>query len=162
MKFRKATPEDAKDLITLTHTAFLRYAREVGKSVRGTSETYDDILFDIENKYVLIAQDDNGIAGAARIEVLGNVAYVSRLCSSESHKEVNAGGQIIEKIKDIFDVDALCLHTSTKISSLVMFYYRCGFYIHSVCYKRGYPRGLFVCNLKENTDIDYMTVINER
>lgn len=159
MIFRQATPEDAKELITLTHTAFLRYAREVGRSVRGTSETFDDILYDIESKYVLLAVDehDNKLAGAVRVEVIGSIAYISRLCSSEKYKDSGTGFQLIEKIKSIFDVEALCLHTSTKITSLVMFYYRCGFYIHSVNHDRGYPRGLFVCPLGDNnTDIDYL------
>lgn len=155
MIFRKATQDDAKELITLTHTAFLRYAREVGQTVKGVSETFDDILNDIENKYVLLAFDNDELVGAIRLETIENIVYISRLCSSKSSKESNVGALLIEKAKELVEADALCLHTSTKISSLVMFYYKCGFYIESIKHDRGYPRGLFVCKLKDNKNVNY-------
>ena len=155
MIFRQATTEDAKELISLTHTAFLRYAREVGKSVKGISETYDDIIWDIEHKYVLLAIEASEIIGAVRVETIENISYISRLCASNSYKELNVGAMLIDKIKETVTTDALCLHTSTKISSLVVFYYKCGFYIEDISHQRGYPRGLFVCNLKNDNDIDF-------
>lgn len=156
MIFRQATQEDAKNLLTLTHTAFLRYAQEVGQSVKGVSETYDDILSDIEKKYVLLAFDEDELVGAVRLETIENIVYISRLCASKGKKETNVGALLIEKAKNIAKADALCLHTGTKLSSLVVFYYRCGFYIKSVSNDRGYPRGLFVCQLTENENIDYV------
>ncbi len=162
MIFRKATQEDAKDLITLTHTAFLRYEREVGQRVKGVSETFDDILYDIENKYVLLAIDDNELIGAIRLEHIENIVYISRLCASENNKNINVGAMLLDKAKDLVSADALCLHTSTKISSLVMFYYKCGFYIESIKHDRGYPRGLFVCNLCEKDKIDYQLLTKNK
>lgn len=162
MIFRQATADDAKDLLTLTHTAFIRYAREVGKNVKGVSETYDDILEDIENKYVLLAIDEDQLVGAIRLETIENIVYISRLCSSKGNKEINVGALLIEKTKELVEADALCLHTGTKISSLVMFYYRCGFYIDSVSHEKGYPRGLFVCKLTDNDDIDYVKLTEDK
>lgn len=163
MKFRKATPDDAKAILTLTHTAFLRYAQEVGKAVKGTTETIDDVISDIEEKYVLVCVDDNGeIQGSVRCEQIENVVYISRLASARNASVANVGVALMEKAKEIFNVDALILHTSTKIKNLVMFYYGLGFYIADVDNTRSYPRGLFVCPLTNNKDYDPIALAKER
>lgn len=162
MIFRQATIEDAKNIITLTHTAFLRYAREIGQTVSGTTETYDDIIYDIENKLVLLAIENDELIGAVRVETIENISYISRLCSSNSYKELNVGALLIEKVKEQVTTDALCLHTCTKIPALVVFYYKCGFYIEDVSHKKGYPRGLFVCPVNPDKSIDYVAITQNK
>ena len=160
MEFKKAQKSDANELLTLTHNAFLRYAKEVGKEVKGATETLEDVTFDIENKYVLLAVDNNKIIGAVRLETIGDIIYVSRLCSDKGNK--STGEKLLRKAKEIANAKALCLHTSTKIPSLVSFYYKCGFYVHSVSHKRGYPRGLFVSELSDCSGLDFESSTKDR
>lgn len=154
MNFRKATAADAQEILELTHIAFMRYANEVGKPVAAVSETLDDVLNDIETKDIYIAIEDDKIVGAIRIKILGEIAYLSRFCAVPAKEGLHVGKDLMDLIKNDLDVQAICLHTSTKLYSLVIFYYRCGFYVHSVSHDRGYPRGLFVCKLTDN-DLDY-------
>ncbi|MBQ9624672.1 MAG: GNAT family N-acetyltransferase [Clostridia bacterium] len=153
MNFKKAEKEDAEKLLALTHNAFLRYAKEVGQQVKGVSETLEDIIYDIEKKYVLLAYKDDELVGATRLEDIENIVYISRLCASDTSS--NIGKQLIAEAKRIKADKPLCLHTSTKISSLVGFYYKCGFYVQSVSHKKGYPRGLFVYCNENCEEIDF-------
>lgn len=154
MNFRTATTDDAREILTLTHTAFMRYAQAIGQSVRGTTETLDDVIYDIENKTVLLAISEGTIVGAIRCEQLDHIVYASRFCSLPNTKEENVGYRLMDRVKEEFPVDAICLHTCTRLTKLVMFYYRCGYYVHSVSHQRGYPRGLFVCRLTD-AELDY-------
>ena len=163
MKFRKATPDDAKAILTLTHTAFLRYAQEVGKAVKGTTETIDDVIDDIEEKYVLVCEDEKGdIQGCVRCEKIENTMYISRLAAAKHSTVPNVGALLMDRVKELFDVDALLLHTSSKIRNLVMFYYNLDFHIVEIDSSRGYPRALFVCPLTNNKDYDPIALAQGR
>ena len=158
MKFKKATADDAKTLLEITHTAFMRYANEVGQSVAGTTENLDDILSDIEHKDVYLAIHEGQTVGSIRVQMIEDIAYLSRFCALPNTEGLQIGRNLMEHLKNKLKVNALVLHTGTKLTRLVIFYYRCGFYVHSVSHQRGYPRGLFVCKLGEgNPDYDSLT-----
>ena len=160
LKVRRATEEDAKEILNLILSAFSRYSNEVGIKVAALTESEDDIIQDIKNKNVFVAVADNKVVGSVRYEIIKNIAYISRFCSATDTKLINIGKSLIDYVKEecyVSGINAICLHTSTKLSGLVNFYYKCGFFVFDVNRSHGYPRGLFVCSLT-GLESDYISL----
>lgn len=141
-----ATEEDIPAIHKITRHAFIKYCEDAGLDfdIAALNETYDDIKRDIETKNVFVVRIDDEPVGAVRVEILEKgEAYLSRFAVDDSHRNSGIGKilmSVVDKIMKQHGVKRLCLHTCSKVTALIRFYYGRGFYISSVDYSRGYPR----------------------
>ena len=143
---KHATEEDIPAIHKITKDAFLKYCESAGLNydIEALTETYEDIKEDIKHKNVFVVRIDNEPVGAVRVEILpDNEAYLSRFAVASSHRNNGIGKilmNVVDKVMREYDVHILRLHTSSKVTALIRFYYGRGFYISGVEYTRGYPR----------------------
>lgn len=143
---KAATDEDIPAIHKITHDAFLKYCENAGLdyNIEALTETYDDIKNDIETKNVFVVRIDNEPVGAVRIEILpNNEAYLSRFAVASTNRNNGIGKilmKVVDKIMKENNIKILRLHTCSKVTALIRFYYGRGFYISNVDYGRGYPR----------------------
>ena len=143
---KSATEEDIPAIHKITHDAFLKYCENAGLdyNIEALTETYDDIRRDIETKNVFVVRIDDEPVGAVRIEILpNNEAYLSRFAVGDSHRNSGIGKilmSVVDKVMKENNVKLLKLHTCSKVTALIRFYYGRGFYISNVDYSRGYSR----------------------
>ncbi|MBQ7109363.1 MAG: GNAT family N-acetyltransferase [Clostridia bacterium] len=141
-----ATEEDIPAIHKITRHAFIKYCEDAGLDfdIAALTETYDDIRADIETKNVFVVRIDDEPVGAVRVELQeNNQAYLSRFAVDDSHRNSGIGKilmSVVDKIMKQNNVKLLRLHTCSKVTALIRFYYGRGFYISSVDYSRGYPR----------------------
>lgn len=153
---RSARIEDIPHIADITAEAFGKYAQDLGQpqKVAALRETEEDILRDLTGKTVLIGLLDGKEMGSIRFEVLpGNIAYISRFGVKLMAQGCGMGRALmgeVEKRCRALSLDAVVLHTSSKMSSLVRFYYGQGYYIHSTSTEKGYIRALLVRELNDN------------
>ena len=146
---RIATYDDIPDIIEITKEAFVKYAELAGvETTAALSETYDDVKKDIDTKIVLIAFSDGVPVGSVRVEVFeDSTAYLSRFGVKITSQNNGIGKSIMNLVDRIMKkkgVKKIELHTGSKITSLIRFYYGRGFYIDSTDKSRGYIRALLV------------------
>lgn len=143
---KAATDEDIPAIHKITHDAFLKYCEmaELDYNIEALTESYEDIKNDIETKNVFVVRIDDEPVGAVRIELLPNhEAYLSRFAVASSNRNNGIGKilmKVVDKVMKENSVKTLRLHTSSKVTALIRFYYGRGFYISGVEYSRGYPR----------------------
>lgn len=148
-QIRIATAEDIPAIREMTREAFLKYKEMTGSDhLDALKETEEDIKNDIENKIVLVALDDGEYVGSVRVEVFpDNTAYLTRFGVRVSNQNNGIGKSmmnLIDKIMIAKGVKKISLHTGSKITSLIRFYYGRGFYIESTENTRGYIRAKLV------------------
>ena len=143
---KAATEEDIPAIHKITHDAFLKYCEMAGLDydIEALTETFDDIRNDINTKNVFVVRIDDEPVGAVRIEILpDNEAYLSRFAVASNHRNNGIGKilmNVVDKVMRENNIKTLRLHTSSKVTALIRFYYGRGFYISGVEYSRGYPR----------------------
>ncbi len=143
---KSATEEDIPAIHKITHDAFLKYCEMAGLdyNIEALTETYDDIRRDIETKNVFVVRIDDEPVGAVRIKLLpNNEAYLSRFAVASSNRNNGIGKilmKVVDKVMKENNVKTLRLHTCSKVTALIRFYYGRGFYISDVEYSRGYAR----------------------
>lgn len=141
-----ATEDDIPAIHKITRHAFIKYCEDAGLDfdIAALNETYDDIKRDIETKNVFVVRIDDEPVGAVRVEILDKgEAYLSRFAVDDSHRNSGIGKilmSVVDKVMRQHNVKLLRLHTCSKVTALIRFYYGRGFYISSVDYSRGYPR----------------------
>ena len=141
-----ATEEDIPAIHKITRHAFIKYCEDAGLDfdIAALTETYDDIRADIKTKNVFVVRIDDEPVGAVRVELQeNNQAYLSRFAVDDSHRNSGIGKilmSVVDKIMKQNNVKILRLHTCSKVTALIRFYYGRGFYISEVEYSRGYPR----------------------
>lgn len=146
---RIATYDDIPDIMKITKEAFLKYA-ELAKieTTPAIHETYDDVKKDIDEKIVLIAFSDGIPVGSVRVQVFDdNTAYLSRFGVKVTSQNNGIGKSIMNLVDRIMikkGVKKICLHTGSRVTSLIRFYYGRGFYIDSTDKSKGYVRALLV------------------
>ena len=72
-----------------------------------------------------------------------NEAYLSRFAVASSNRNNGIGKilmKVVDKVMKENNVKTLKLHTCSKVTALIRFYYGRGFYISDVEYSRGYAR----------------------
>ena len=145
---RKATIEDIAEVQQITKEAFEKYVELAGITVPvdALEETYDAVKKDIETKEVLVAFLDDIPVGSARISFLSeDSAYLTRFGVRLAYQN-NGVGKAIMNVIDLHmqqaGVKKLYLHTASKFTALVRFYYSRGFYIDSTTKDKGYIRAL--------------------
>lgn len=146
---RMATYDDIDDILSITKEAFLKYAELAGiETTQALNETYEDVKRDIDTKIVLIAFSDGVPVGSVRVEVFDdNTAYFSRFGVKVTSQNNGIGKSILNLVDRIMKkkgVKKLSLHTASKITSLIRFYYGRGFYIDSTDKSKGYVRALLI------------------
>ena len=153
IQIRPATAEDVKNIQSITLEAFNKYALDLGMPEKVTAlyETEADILSDIENKHVLVGFLDGEMMGSIRFDVITpELAYISRFGVRLIGQGCGMGRALMSAVADAcraMGVKAIALHTSSRMSSLVRFYYGQGYYVHSTLTGKGYIRALMVKDL---------------
>ena len=167
--FKKAGPQDAADIKSVTRKAFANYAREIRqeKSVAALHETDEAICSDITRKHVYLCEVDGCVAGSVRFEVLREgIAYLSRLAVDPEYQSLGIGGLLLEKVRRecvTLDVRAITLHTASRMRSTVAFYLKNGYYIHSITRDKEYIRAFMVNELTEMDELfDYESIVGKR
>ena len=147
---RVATYEDIPDIMRITREAFISYRELAGiESTPALNESYRDIENDLKTKIVLIAFSNGDPVGSVRLEINKETqtAYLSRFGVKTTSQNNGIGKSIMNIVDKIMldqGVKHLSLHTASKISSLIRFYYGRGFYIDSTDKSKGYIRALLV------------------
>ena len=164
LDIRPAREDDIDAIHAITQEAFYKYARDLGLPhlVTALQETPEAIRKDMAIKRVLVGFLDGEPVGSIRYEVLpGNIAYISRFGVKLIAQGCGMGHALVKAVESecrTQGVDAVILHTSSKMSSLVRFYYGCGFYVHSVNTSRGYYRALLCRELDTDEQFRLETV----
>lgn len=147
---RVANHEDISDIMSITREAFVKYRELAGiENTPALDETYEEIEKDLEKKIVLIAFSNGDPVGSVRLEIdsENKTAYLSRFgvkITSQNNGIGKSIMNIVDKIMLDQGVKKLSLHTASKITSLIRFYYGRGFYIDSTDKSKGYIRALLV------------------
>lgn len=145
---RRATVDDAPAVFSILQTAFIEYGRITGQSkLEALFETIEDIRKEIETKTVYIAVIDNAIVGTVRLDINGYQAYLSRFAVDRNNRNIGIGKSlmnIVDKYLEEKKVRKVTLHTASKHSILMRFYYGRGFYVEKIETDRGYLRARLV------------------
>jgi len=164
---RKAVVEDVEEIRILARDSFRIYTENAGikELVNVLNESYEDVKFDIETKYVFVAIYNEEIIGSVRIEIKpDNTAYLSRFGISVLFQNNGVGKLLMRAVDDsmeILGIDNLYLHTASRMFSLIKFYYGGGFYIESTTKDRGYIRALLCKEYKTDEESLYGSYKNK-
>lgn len=162
---KEATPADAEAIQEIMQDAFHKYERDLGMTghVKALQETVEDIRRDIEKKTVLVGFVDGVAVGSVRVEIMGDLAYLSRFGVRSAITKSGIGGMLIDRVEVLCreqSVRAIALHTSSRMFGLIRFYYGHGYFIHSTDGSRGYIRALLVHELEMPGNYDLAPVMN--
>ncbi|MPN33435.1 hypothetical protein SDC9_180922 [bioreactor metagenome] len=147
------------DIYAITQEAFSKYAFDLGRPdlVMALKETADDIRRDIAHKHVFVALLDSQPVGSIRYELKHGIGYISRFGVKLTAQSCGIGHALIQAVVDdcrANNIPAIALHTSSKMSSLIRFYYGHGFYIRTTSTDRGYVRALLIKELQPDFEPD--------
>ena len=162
---KEATPADAEAIQEIMQDAFHKYERDLGMTghVKALQETVEDIRRDIEKKTVLVGFVDGVAVGSVRVEIMGDLAYLSRFGVRSAITKSGIGGMLIDRVEVLCreqSVRAIALHTSSRMFGLIRFYYGHGYFIHPTDESRGYIRALLVHELEMPGNYDLAPVMN--
>ena len=149
---RRAEPTraDALAVQSVMRDSFEKYKQHAGvpNTPGALSETLEDILDDIKNSYVYLAVVDGEPVGSIRINIeTPEYAYIKRFGVREGYQSIGIGKSfmnLVDKLLRSKGVKYAGLHTASKYTALVRFYYGCGFYVKSTEDTRGYLRAYLV------------------
>lgn len=143
---RKAVKEDACSIQGILQESFKKYMMDTG--LQGTMEALQESIKNIEaaieSQEAYIALIDEVPVGTIRVRLNeDNTAYLSRFGVRLDYHNIGIGKALInlvDKILKTRGVKSVTLHTASKYSELIRFYYGRGFYVRSVSEDRGYLR----------------------
>ncbi len=157
IKIREAVASDATQIHSVLAVSFGDYYTMLGITPPAISETIDDIKVDIERKNVLVARASSTLTvGTVRYHMIDNVCYISRFGILPNWQAGGTGEKLfleVEKRAKQLGAAAIMLHTASKLSKQVRYYYGQGFFIHSTETSKGYIRALFIKELEGNYTI---------
>ena len=163
---RRATEDDAAEILRITKAAFELYAKEVRKreSIKALFETIDDVKRDIADINVYVCEMDGEIIGSVRFRVLDkHIAYLSRFSMDPEVQNLGLGGLLLERVRlecINMGIHAITLHTASRMRSSVAFYLKNGYYIHSITKSSDYIRAFMVNELVTMDELfDYESVV---
>ena len=146
---RRARQEDAEAILEITRDAFTNYCKMVGiDDIEALHETVEDVKRDILNKTVLVAYIDESVVGSLRLSFddEAKAAYLSRFGVRREYRN-NGIGKSLVNMADIFAIRRgmkhMRLHTASKLTDIVRFYYSRGFYVESASNTGEYIRLCF-------------------
>ncbi|MBR4874608.1 MAG: GNAT family N-acetyltransferase [Clostridia bacterium] len=149
---RRATLDDVDAIEKITKDAFEKYIKLAGiTDTAALHETKEQIIKDINTKIVYVAYIKNMVVGSVRIELLDDeTAYLSRFGVNVEYQNLGIGKSMMNsldmELKEL-NVKRVILHTASKATPLVRFYYNRGFYIDSTTKDKGYIRALMIKDL---------------
>ena len=155
---RPATEADSSAIHRVTRAAFEVYGNDVRMpaAIIALRETEEDVRRMIRHAgsgvRVLVAEVEGVVVGSVRYQDIGGIGYLSRFAVRPDLQRGGIGRVLVQAVEDgcrAMGLPAIALHTSSRMSSLVHFYYRAGYFIHSTSTERGYIRALFVKELGE-------------
>lgn len=144
---RRANLSDVDSIQEITADAFKKYIALAGiDDTPALHETKEQIIEDIKNKIVYVAYIRNQVVGSVRIEILDeNTAYLSRFGVSMKYQNLGIGKSMMNAL-DMelaeMNIKEVILHTASKATPLMRFYYNRGFYVDEVSKDKGYIRVL--------------------
>ncbi|NLP13292.1 MAG: GNAT family N-acetyltransferase [Clostridium sp.] len=147
---RKAQLEDVEEIQRIIKEAFKKYMKEaqLTGTMEALEESLEDIKKDIETKEVFIAIINNIPVGTIRVETLpDNTAYISRFGVHPDYHNIGVGKTMMDLVGKLLvskGIRKVSLHTASKYSELMRFYYGRGFYVESTSKEKGYIRSLLV------------------
>lgn len=149
---RRATLDDVDSIVKITQEAFEKYIKLADiKDTPALHETREQVIKDIDTKIVYVAYINNQVVGSMRIELLDKeTAYLSRFGVNTEFQNLGIGKSMMNSLDmELADlkVKRVMLHTASKATSLVRFYYNRGFYIDSTTKDKGYIRALLIKDL---------------
>ena len=149
LEIRFATSEDAEDIVNITREAFALYKERSGAtSVDALTETRDDVINDIKNKFVFVALENNKAVGCVRVEIKDDkTAWLTRFAVKVDSHNGGIGKKLLARIDEVMEekgVKSISLYTASEVVSLMNFYNSCGFEIESTDNKRGYTRSKLI------------------
>ncbi len=152
---RLANYDDIPAIMNITREAFVKYQQMSGvEHLAALEESYNDVKKDIDTKVVLLALSDGDPVGSVRVKIFPDgTAYLSRFAVKLTSQNNGIGKSIMNLVDRIMlkrGVREIRLHTDSKITPLIRFYYGRGFYIDSTDKSRGYTRALLVKEYGEN------------
>ena len=125
MNIRAAVPSDSAGILKVTREAFTLYHDELHADyvVGGLVETEEDILSDIMNHHVYVAESDGEIVGSIRFtELTPDLAYIYRFGVSPAINNTGIGSHLLSTVIDECrksNFKAIALHQPIKgISAL--------------------------------------------
>ncbi len=165
IEIKEASIADAPAIADIMQDAFHKYERDLGMTghVTALKETVEDIERDIREKTVLVGYVNGVPVGSVRVEIMGDLAYLSRFGVRSANTKTGIGGMLINEVDNICreqSVRAIALHTSSKMYGLIRFYYGHGYFIHSTATDRGYIRALLVHELGLPGSYDLATIMD--
>ena len=141
---RRAVESDAAHVFSILQQAFQEYGRTIGQThLDALRETIDDIRRAIAEKTVLIAIIDNEVVGTLRLEIRNSTAYLSRFAVCGNRRGVGIGEALMntaDKYLISQGVREVTLHTASRHTALMRFYYCQGFFVEAIETDRGYHR----------------------
>lgn len=146
---RHAEEKDIESIMEITREAFIKYSEMTGVTkLDALNETYEDVKYDIENKFVLIALSDGEPVGCVRVEIKPDkTAFLTRFAVKVTCQNNGIGKSLmnhVDKSMKKRDVKEISLYTASKTAPLIRFYYGRGFYVESIDSTRGYLRAKLV------------------
>ncbi len=148
IEVKKATIKDIDAILEITQEAFEKYVTTIALSdgIAALKESIEDIKNDIQTKEVFVAYLGNIPVGSARIEIFDDqTAYLSRYGVKPEFQSNGVGKAVMDQIDSVMmqhQIRKIFLHTASKHSALMQFYYGRGFYVDSTTKDRGYIRAL--------------------
>jgi len=165
---RPAKISDIPAIYDITREAFSKYAHDLGKpeKVKALKDNEDTILRDMNEKNILIGELNGRVSGAIRYEIIDGVAYFSRFSVKLFAQNCGLGRALVQEvIKRARQAGcrAVALHTSSRMASLIRFYYSLGFFVHSVNTAHEYYRALLIRELIYSAEcIDYAALFTDK
>lgn len=145
---RKAKIDEASYIKEVMEDSFGLYKSRmsIDNELDAEKETIEDIKNDISKKEVFIAFIDDIPVGSIRISITeAHIAEISRFGVKQEFHNIGIGKALMnlaDKYLRSKNTHLVCLHTASRYSGLMRFYYGRGFYVHSTSFDRGYIRAL--------------------
>ena len=149
LEIRLAQYDDIPCIMEIIAEAFSKYQTMSGaEHLDALYETAEDIKHDIDTKLVLVALSDGHPVGSVRVEIFpDNTAYLTRFAVKTDNQNNGIGKSImnlVDKIMRKEGVKTISLHTGSKVTALIRFYYGRGFYNDEIDKSKGYTRAKLV------------------
>ena len=161
IQIRPAKLSDIPAISDLLHIAFADYYNILDVKIKSANETHEEIKKEIAEKQVYVATANMfNIVGTMRFEKIGDICYISRFGVLPKWQSTGTGGLLLKQAQTFSkenELSAMALHTATKLTKLVRYYYKQGFFIHSTTTDKGYIRGLLIKEFNSNYSVDQLS-----
>ena len=139
---------DIPAISNVLHVAFSDYYNVLGVKIKTVNETFDEIKKEMDKKQVYVATVNMlNVVGTIRFHSVGDICYISRFGVLPKWQSTGTGGLLLQQAEKFCKenyLSAMALHTASKLSKQMRYYYKQGFFINSTTNDKGYIRGLLI------------------